>query len=100
MLMVEVDQVRSVASIHSSTERDFDVELTVSRPEVLPTPVTVRADRSLPPGDERVINEGLPGLRMRTRRITRRSGHPDRVEDLGETTHQPVPRKVRRGTTP
>jgi vancomycin resistance protein VanW len=92
MLTVTVEESRIVATLRGTLPRPFDVDVIVGEPEIVPAP-TALASGLVAPGDgKQVLEEGLPGLRVRTRRLVTRAGMVICDEDLGLSVHHAVPR--------
>lgn len=89
----ELKLVKAEAPLHVVVTRE------VQRQEELPYPVQLRQDGSLYRGQEKVIQEGKPGLRTVTYRVVERNGLPVAMEELSrEIVQEPVPKIVARGT--
>ena len=97
LLTAEVTDEKVTVSLRSQRERDFAVELRVGEPVCAAPPMKVVIDPSLAPGEERVIDPGLPGLTVRTWRLTTYADGRTLDEDLGISVHHAVPGAVARG---
>lgn len=71
----------------------------VEEQRAIPYPVKVQSDSSLYRGQEKVKQEGQPGLKVSTYRVVERNGVVVAKEELGtKVLREPVPKVVARGT--
>lgn len=87
---VDVGQGRVVVTLSAPARMSAEVQLIVSTPQIEAPGERVTLDPSLEAGARRVIREGLPGIRVRTTRVTRLATGEVRSEDLGPSHYQPV----------
>jgi hypothetical protein len=86
--------------LRSASPLQVEVSLRVSEPEYLPPPPPkVVIDQTLIPREEVWVRAPIPGVRVQTSRTTRLAGE-ERVDDLGESLHEPRPGVVRRRPRP
>lgn len=90
-LRVKVTEEAVLGSLHAAERPCLRVRLAVTAPEVIPAPTQVVRDPYLPPGTQRVVADGMAGLRVRTTRVTCFADSRYVEEDLGVTVHNAVP---------
>ncbi|MGB9919818.1 MAG: peptidoglycan DD-metalloendopeptidase family protein [Moorellales bacterium] len=89
----ELRLVRSEAPVHYLVTREIQVE------EAIPYPVEIRSDGTLYRGQEKVKQEGQPGVRVVTYRVVERNGVALTRSEVGrEVVREPVAKIVARGT--
>ena len=99
-LRVQVAGEGVIASLLGPTCRPFSVELITGRPIVLLPAEILRFDPQLPAGVDRLIEAGLPGLRVDGERVVYHCGGRIEREPLLASHHHPVDRIVARGGAP
>lgn len=64
---------------------------------LLPPPTQKVSDNSLPPGQERVKQEGVQGYQVTTTRTVQLNGKVVKTEDLGSSYYEPTPKIIEVG---
>ena len=81
-------------SIFGGNENKAEVEIISKDKRVIEYPVIREKDSKLEAGQERVVQEGVPGYQIKTYRIVRKDGE-EKIEFLAEDTYKSVPMIIR-----
>ncbi|TET09809.1 MAG: hypothetical protein E3J83_01535, partial [Candidatus Atribacteria bacterium] len=81
-------------SIFGGNEDKAEVEIISKDKKVIDYKVIKEKDPSLEPGQEVVVQDGVPGYQIKTYRIVRKDGE-EKIEFLAEDTYKSIPMIIR-----
>lgn len=97
LIRAEVDGGRLLIRLFGNQPPGERVSIVTETDAVLPSPVKVTPDKSLPTGGMVVEKEGDSGCRVNTWRTVEINGKEVRRELVGHSTYNPVARIIRKG---